>query len=126
MASVTEISDQILVAFSSTEKTLFGRLCVCDLVDDQTNATLGNDIRDAIANLDPHHCMSGINAKHWEEVHDWVCAPADHRHHLCGLDLALDHWVCLHVGGFREANKELVDDVQEEHHGDEPAHPARC
>merc|ERR1711862_428333 len=116
----------VFVVFQSRERhELLFRLCVGDLVDDQTNAALGNDVRDAIANLDSHHSMSGINAKHGEEVHHRVCAPADHCHDLCSLDLALNFWVRLTVRGFRQANKELVDDVQEEHHGDEPAHPAR-
>jgi len=107
---------------SNLTTSLLG-LRVCDLVDGQTNAALGNDIGGAIANLDTHDSMRSIDAHHWEEVHDGVCAPADHCHHLCGLDLGLNDWVSLTVCGFRQANEELIHDVQEEEHGNEPAHP---
>merc|ERR1711965_61137 len=113
--------EEIIVVLHSI--TSLGRLGVGDLIDGQTYSALGNDIRDAIANLDAHHCVCSVDAQHWEEVHDWVCAPADHRHHLCSLDLAFDHWICLAVGGIRKANEEFVHNVQEEHHGNEPAHP---
>merc|ERR1712070_468118 len=117
----SENCEGILVVLHSI--TSLGRLGVSDLVDGQANPTLGNDIRDAITNLDAHHCMCGVDAQHWEEVHDWVCAPADHCHHLCSLDLAFDPWVCLAVSGVRKTNEEFVNNVQEEHHGNEPAHP---
>merc|ERR1711965_528972 len=115
--------EEILVVLHSI--TSLGRLGVGDLVDGQTNSALGNNIRRAIANLDAHHCMCSVDAQHWEEVHDWVGAPADHCHHLSSLDLAPDLQVCLTVRGFGETNKELVDNVKEEHHRKEPAHPAR-
>merc|ERR1719420_1997387 len=93
----SESCEEILVVLHSI--TSLGRLGVRDLVDGQTNSALGNNIRDAIANLDTHHCMCSVDAQHWEEVHDWVCAPADHCHDLCSLDLAFDLWVCLTVRG---------------------------
>ena len=86
---------------SNLTTSLLG-LRVCDLVDGQTNAALGNDIGGAIANLDTHDSMRSIDAHHGEEVHDWVCTPGDHSHHLCSLNLASNLWVCLTVCGFRQ------------------------
>merc|ERR1712139_463901 len=71
---------RIVVVLQSIQQFVLVGLGICDLVDDQTNATLRNDIRGAVANLDPHDSLGCANAKHWEEVHDWVCAPADYSH----------------------------------------------
>merc|ERR1712046_88228 len=83
----SESCEEIFVVPHSIRRSL-GTLGVGDLVNDQTNSTFGNNIRDAIANLDAHHCMSRVEAQHWDKVHDWVCAPADHCPDLCSLDLA--------------------------------------
>jgi hypothetical protein len=44
--------------FLSKESTFLLALCFADLMNDQADATLGNDVRDAIAKLDePHQCL---------------------------------------------------------------------
>jgi len=42
-------------AKSCCYNTLLGRLCVRDLVDEQAYTTLGDDVGNAIANLNGHH-----------------------------------------------------------------------
>ena len=43
----------------SKESTFLLALCFADLMNDQADATLGNDVRNAIAKLDePHQCLS--------------------------------------------------------------------
>merc|ERR1711871_1160400 len=108
------------------QQCLLGRLGIGDLVDDQANTALGDDVRDAVANLDVDNRAAATKANHWEQVDNWVCAPADDSPHLCLLDLALDHWVLLLCCGCSQADEELVDNVQEEAHRDGPADPARC
>merc|ERR1712187_614550 len=80
---------------------------------------------EAQSNLNGDHSLCRINAKHGEQIHHWVCAPADHRHDLCRSDLALDNWVWLGLSGSCKAHKQLMHNVQEESHGQEPARPAR-
>ena len=42
----------------SKESTFLLALCFADLMNDQADATLGNDVRNAIAKLDePHQCL---------------------------------------------------------------------
>merc|ERR1712023_123189 len=109
---------------SRSEELLCVRLSISDLVDDEANTALGDDVRHAVANLDGHNRLGGIDSEHWEEVHNWVCAPADDGHHLSHLDLALDGWVRLQLSCSGQANQQLVHNVQEEEHGHKPAHPA--
>merc|ERR1719506_3097921 len=108
------------------QQGLLGRLGIRDLVDDEANTALGDDIRDAIANLDVDDRAASTKANHWEQVDNWVCAPADNSPHLGLLDLALDDWVLLLGCSSGKANQELVHNIQEEAHGDGPANPARC
>merc|ERR1711976_629950 len=91
-----------------------GRLGIGDLVNHEANTALGDDVRHAVANLDGHNGAGRRDSEHWEEVHDWVCAPADDGHHLRNLDVALDHWVLLTCSGCRQANQELIHNVKEE------------
>merc|ERR1711935_722018 len=107
---------RIFKTSSCGQESFLVGLCVCDLVDQNSNATLGDDVRAAIANLNGDNCVRCIDAEHGEQVDNWVCAPADHSHELCGLDLALDDWISLFAGGCGEANEELVHNVQEEQH----------
>merc|ERR1719432_344015 len=62
------------------------RLGIGDLVDHEADTALGNDIRDAVADLDGHHSIGCGDSKHREEVHYRVGAPTYHRHHLRKLD----------------------------------------
>jgi len=105
------------------QQSILGGLRFGDLVDHQTDATFGNNVRDAVANLDRDDGLRSINAKHREKVHDWIRAPADHCHNLRSADLAPNDWVWLTVRGSREANEEFIDDVQKEAHGNKPAAP---
>merc|ERR1719235_2926532 len=91
----------------------------------RANSTLGDDVRDAVANLDVDNGAASAKANHWEQVHNWVCAPADDSPHLSLLDLGLDNWISLLSCGGSEADQKLVDNIQEEAHGNEPADPAR-
>merc|ERR1719267_398392 len=112
--------------FSLWQQGLLGRLSIGDLVDDQANTTLGDDVRDAVTNLDVDNRAASTKANHWEQVDNWVCAPADNSPHLGLLDLALDNWVLLLRCSSGKANQELEHDVEEEAHGDGPANPPRC
>merc|ERR1712187_359514 len=96
------------------QEAILGRLCICDLVNDQTNTALRDDVRDTVSDLDGNHSLSCIDAKHGEQVHNRVSAPADHCHDLGCPDLARDDWVRLTVCGRSEAHEQLIDDVQEE------------
>merc|ERR1712031_69269 len=80
----------------------------CDAVDDEANATLGNDVRDAISDLDCHHCVRAMEANHWEDVHNWVGQPADDCPVLGALDQCLSACICLCVGGSAHAHQEFV------------------
>merc|ERR1719188_2273773 len=91
----------------SLKQALFARLCIGDLIDHEADTALGNDIRDAVAYLNGHHGVGGGDAKHREEVHNWVSAPADHCHHLCKYDFLLDHRIALAVRGRTETNQQL-------------------
>merc|ERR1711978_111536 len=101
------------------------RLRVRNLVDEQAHATLRDDVRSTVAHLDADHSLRGRDAQHGEEVHYGVGAPADHSHQLGRLDLVLHNPVGLLLSGLAQADQQLLDDVKEEGHGDEPADPAR-
>merc|ERR1712083_251449 len=108
----------------SLQKVLLAGLRVRDLVNHQANSALGNYIRHAVSQLDRYHCLGRREAEHWEQVHNWVCAPADHSHNLGCANFGCDNWVSFAGGSGRKADKQLVDDVQEESHGGKPAHPS--
>merc|ERR1712014_210904 len=78
------VTKELAQTISLSQQSLFVRLCISDLVDEKSNTTLGDDIRCAVANLDADNCLGSIDAKHWEQVHNWVCAPTDHRH-ICAV-----------------------------------------
>merc|ERR1711982_130093 len=99
-----------VVAHLQLDNLLLG-LLVGDLIDEQANSTLGDDVRDAVANLDVDNGAASTKANHWEQVHNWVCAPAQDGPHLSLLNLALDNWVSLLSSGSSEANKKLVDNI---------------
>merc|ERR1711865_602342 len=111
--------------FSLGQESLLVGLGISDLVDQDADTTLGDDVRCAVANLNGDNRVRCVDSEHGEQVDNWVCAPADNRHELGCLDLALHNCIRLAVGGGREANEEFVDNVQEEDHGKEPACPAR-
>merc|ERR1711953_459361 len=101
-------------------------LRVGDLVNHQSHTALRDDVGDTVADLNGDNRRRGIDAEHGEQVHDRVCAPANYSHHLSSLDFALDFWVGFGVRGSRKANEKLIDNVQEEAHGEGPAHPTWC
>merc|ERR1711874_499710 len=109
----------------SLQQVLLARFGVGNLVDHQAHTALGNDIGGAVSQLDRHNGLGCREAEHREQVHDWVCAPADHCHHLRRAYLGCDHWVRFARSRGGKADEELVDDVQEESHGGEPADPTR-
>merc|ERR1719464_1355229 len=118
--------DAVLLLWPSLWQEVFlGRLCICDLVNDQTNTALRDDVRDTISNLNGNHGRGCIDAKHGEQVHNRVSAPTNHCHDLGRPDLARDDWVRLTVCGRGEAKQQLVDNIQKENHGNEPAQPPR-
>merc|ERR1712190_76196 len=119
------VNKELAQTISLSQQSLFVRLCISDLVDEKSNTTLGDDIRCAVANLDADNCLGSIDAKHWEQIHNRVCAPTDDCHNLRSLDLAFDSRIGLTVRSSCKADEELVDNVQEEHHGDEPTDPTR-
>merc|ERR1712050_599629 len=107
----------------SLQEALFARLGVRDLVDHKSNAAFGDNVGNAIANLDTYDSFCSGDTKHWEQVNDGVCAPTDNSHLLCNLDLPCDNWVSF--AGCCKTNEQLVHNVQEECHRGKPAHPTR-
>ena len=67
--------------------------------------------------MKPRDRAASTKANHWEQVDNWICAPADNSPHLGLLDLALDDWVLLLGCGSSETNQELVHNIEEEAHG---------
>merc|ERR1719375_1630248 len=106
------------------QQCLLGRLGVRDLVDDEAHSTLGDDVGDAVADLDVDDGAASTKANHWEQVDNWVCAPANDGPHLGLLNLGLDDWVLFLGCSSGKADQELVHDVEEEAHGKGPAKPA--
>merc|ERR1711976_462276 len=95
---------------SAEERLLLG-LGVSDLVDHRANTTLGDDVRDAVADLDGDNRLGSGDAQHWEQVDNWVGAPRDHSHHLGSGDLAGNSLVLLSGSGGGKADQELVVNV---------------
>merc|ERR1711865_559162 len=110
---------------SSWQEGLLVRLCVGDLIDHNAHTALGDDVGGAVAELNADNRMRSIDAKHGEQVHNRICAPADNRQHLRISDLSSDNWISLTVCSLCETVEKLIDNVQEEDHGQEPAHPTR-
>ena len=104
---------------------LLGRLGKSDLVDHRSDTALKCAVRYAVAGLIGHHCLCGSDAKRGKQTDHWVCALADASQPLQSSDLGPDHGVRLGGNGLRQTHAELVDDEQEEDHGDEPADPTR-
>ena len=98
------------------QTTLLAGLCIRDLVNHQAYSTLGNYVRHAVAQLNRYHGFACRETEHWEQIHNWVCAPADHGHDLGRANFRSDNWVSFAGRGRRKADKQLVDDVQEESH----------
>merc|ERR1712228_1036499 len=101
------------------------RLGSSDLVNDDANAALANDVRGRVTDLNHDNGIGAANVQHREQVHNWVRAPRNHSHDLRIADLGRDSGVLLLSGGIGETDKQLIDYVQEESHGEEPAEPAR-
>merc|ERR1712064_150111 len=98
-------------------------LCIRDLVDDQSHTTLGDDVGNAVTDLNGDNRLCSVNAKHGEQVHNRICTPTDHGHHLGNFDLVLDDYVGLTVRCSRKTDEELKDNVQEETHRQKPTDP---
>merc|ERR1712028_183905 len=111
---------------SCWQEGLLVGLRVGDLIDDNSHAALRDDVGTAVADLNADNRMCSIDAHHGEQVHHRICAPTDHCPHLCSSDLSGDNWVSLVVGGLCKSIEELIHNVQEEDHGDEPASPTWC
>ena len=86
-------------------------------------SVLWDNVGGAIADLNADNCLCSIDVHHREQVHNRMCAPTDHRPHLCGSDLAGDGWVSFGMCGLCRAIEEHVHNVHEENHGQSPAHP---
>merc|ERR1712176_1659218 len=110
----------------SLQEILLAGFGIRDLVDDNANSAFRDNVGRTVAQLDGHHCFCRRNSEHWEQIHDRICAPADHRHNLRCANLLCDFWVRFGGGCSCKANEELVDDVQEERHGGKPADPPGC
>merc|ERR1719188_526025 len=101
------------------------RLGGSDLVDDKANAALANDVRSRVTDLNHDNRVGATNVHHREQVHYRVGAPRNHGHDLRIADLGRDCGVLLLSGGGGKTDQQLVDDVQEEAHREEPAEPTR-
>merc|ERR1712100_161174 len=99
------------------------RLRVRDLVDQDPHTTLRDDVGHGVTELNGDHRRGATDVQHGEQIDHWVCAPTDHSPDLRGRNLRLDGRVLLLVGGIAETDEELLNDVQEEAHGEEPAPP---
>merc|ERR1712137_1111906 len=116
-------SKSIRLAIQLKRHSLLLRLGIGNLIDNQPDSALGNDVGHTIAQLDANDCPRWIDLEHGEQVHNRVCAPADACHDLCSTNLTGNDWVFLAFGGSCKSDKEFVHDVQEEGHGQKPAHP---
>ena len=56
-----------------TRSAVTGDHTVSRVLDHEANAALGDNVRHAVTNPDGHHCLCGVDAKHLEQVSDWVC-----------------------------------------------------
>merc|ERR1712087_325452 len=99
-------------------------LGVGDLVDDKADTALGDDVGDAVADLDVDDGLSAGEAHHWEDVDDGVGQPREHRQALGRVEQITDVVILLRLGGLSETVDELVDDVNEEKHRAAPVGPA--
>merc|ERR1712232_1407838 len=84
LKSLVNEAGRILICLNkcSLQKVLLAGLRIRDLVNHQSNSALGNNVRHTISQLDRYHCLGRREAEHWEQVHNWVCAPTDHSHDL--------------------------------------------
>merc|ERR1719297_238106 len=105
------VSDQNPPGITSCKQGVLARLGIADLVDHEAHATLGDDVRHAVADLDCHHRLGCRDAQHQEQIDHRVGAPTDHSCPLGYQDLSLDNRVGLAVRGLTEAHQKLVDDV---------------
>merc|ERR1711865_1037566 len=104
----------------------FLRLGKSDAVDEESDATLGDDIRNSVAHLDCYHCAGRESSlarraarEDWEEVDDWVGAPRDDSRVACPLDGILDLWGLSFLSCL-QSDEESVHDVAEWDHRDAP------
>merc|ERR1719491_1324720 len=95
-----------------------------DLINHETNTTLGNNIRDTVSQLDVDLDRITLNAEHGEDVHDRVGTPRNDCPPLDTLDEITDMWIRFRVGGITESNQQSVHNVHEGDHGTTPIRPS--
>merc|ERR1712195_292152 len=84
-----------------------------DLVNQQTNATLGNDIRYRVSQLNTDDGIGTGDSHHREDINDRVRAPSDDGPPLNALDKFTDGRISFRLGGIIESNEESLDKVEE-------------
>merc|ERR1712076_6958 len=107
----------------SSQQGLLLRLRVRDLVDQDPNTALRDDVGHGVTELNGDHRLGATDVHHGEQIDHWVCAPTDHSPDLRSRNVRPDARVLLLIGGIFETDEELLNDVQEEGHGEEPARP---
>ena len=95
-----------------------------DGVDEESNATLGNDVRAGVSKLDGNNDVAAGDAEHRKNVDNWIGAPRDDGCLLRKLDEAANNRVLLGFGGGGKSHQERVHDVDERDHGCDPVQPA--
>merc|ERR1712161_70629 len=95
-----------------------------DLINHETNTTLGNNIRDTVSQLDVDLDRITLNAEHGEDVHDGVGTPRNNGPPLDTLDKITDMWIRFGIGSITKSNEQSVDNVHKRDHGTTPIRPS--
>merc|ERR1719491_238684 len=88
-----------------------GRLRHRDLIDHETNTTLGNDITNTVSQLDVDLDAITLDAEHGEDVDNRVGTPGNDGPPLNTLDEITDMRITFTVGGITQTNEKSVDNV---------------
>merc|ERR1711865_266408 len=91
-----------------------------DLINHETNTTLGDNIRHTVSQLDVDLDRIPLNAEHGEDVDDGVGTPRNDRPDLNTLDETTHMRITFTVGRITQSDQESLDNVTEGDHGRNP------
>merc|ERR1719272_571889 len=94
-----------------------------DLVNQQTNTTLGDDIRYRVSQLNTDDGIGTGDSHHREDINDRVRAPSDDSPPLHALNKFTDGRISFRLGGVIESHEESLDNVEERQHSTNPVDP---
>merc|ERR1712039_592376 len=124
MRTPSDSQQNFKTATSHMKRSLLLRFGIRNLVNDKSHAALRDDVGNAVAQLDADNGFRWIKVEHWKQVHNWVGAPTNARHYLRSTDLSRNDWVFFTFSGRSKSDKELVHNIQEETHRQEPTYPS--